>query len=312
MPLNDVKISIIVPIYNVEKELERCVQSIIGQTYDNIEILLVDDESPDNCPAICDEFAKKDERVHVIHKINGGLSDARNAGLMESTGDYILYVDSDDYIDLDTCERFVEVLKLSDTIDIIVGGAIVHKKDSSKLMVHDSIQSGKIYSANTFVKKAIASLEWHAPAWLNLYRRKFLIDNNLLYKKGIYFEDVEMLPRVFLKAEKIACMEGTFYHYVIRENSIMTTKNDQKKKADVIYIHNEWKKLIDEEKDKSLQKMLYGMLLKLYLYECRKYKISGWQISGMNILFAVQYGLNIKEKVKGVVFGLFPKLYLKL
>lgn len=312
MKLNDIKISIIVPIYNVEKELERCVQSIIGQTYNNIEILLVDDGSPDNCPAMCDEFAKKDERVRVIHKINGGLSDARNAGLMVATGEYILYVDSDDYIDLDTCERFVEVLKLSDAIDIIAGGAIVHKTNSTKLMVHESTPPGKVYSASTFVKSAIASLEWHAPAWLNLYRREFLIDNNLLYKKGIYFEDVEMLPRVFLKAEKIACMEGTFYHYVIRDNSIMTTKNDQKKKADVIYIHNEWKKLIDEEKDKALRKMLYGMLLKLYLYECRKYKILDWQISGMNIRFAVQYGLNIKEKIKGVVFGLFPKLYVKL
>ena len=93
------KISIIVPIYNVEKYLERCVDSLVNQTYENIEIILVDDGSPDYCPQLCDEYAKKDSRIVVIHKKNGGLSDARNYGLCKASGEYILYVDSDDYIE---------------------------------------------------------------------------------------------------------------------------------------------------------------------------------------------------------------------
>ena len=91
-------ISIIVPIYNVEKYLQECIESLLKQTYKNIEIILVDDGSPDNCPQICDEFLKKDKRIKVFHKVNGGLSDARNYGLERATGNYICFVDSDDFV----------------------------------------------------------------------------------------------------------------------------------------------------------------------------------------------------------------------
>ena len=97
----EIKISIIVPVYKVEHELDRCVKSLLGQTYKNIEIILVDDGSPDCCPKMCDEFARKDNRVKVVHKRNGGLSDARNAGLKVASGEYVLYVDSYDYIEID-------------------------------------------------------------------------------------------------------------------------------------------------------------------------------------------------------------------
>src|SRR5699024_8305216 len=101
------KISIIVPVYKVENELDRCVQSLMKQTYKNIEIILVDDGSPDQCPKLCEQYAKEDERIRVIHKKNGGLSDARNAGLNLARGEYVLYVDSDDYIEVDSCERLI-------------------------------------------------------------------------------------------------------------------------------------------------------------------------------------------------------------
>ena len=96
---NNPKISVIVPVYKVEKYLDRCVESIVNQTYKNLEIILVDDGSPDNCPVMCDEWAEKDERIRVIHKENGGLADARNAGMNIATGDYIGFVDSDDWIE---------------------------------------------------------------------------------------------------------------------------------------------------------------------------------------------------------------------
>ena len=96
---NNPKISVIVPVYKVEKYLDKCVESIVNQTYKNLEIILVDDGSPDNCPAMCDEWAEKDERIRVIHKENGGLADARNAGMDIATGDYIGFVDSDDWIE---------------------------------------------------------------------------------------------------------------------------------------------------------------------------------------------------------------------
>ena len=101
------KISIIVPVYNVEKYIFECVDSLINQTYKNLEIILVDDSSPDNCPQICDEYAQKDDRIKVIHKPNGGLSDARNAGIESATGEYLMFVDSDDYIALDMIEQLI-------------------------------------------------------------------------------------------------------------------------------------------------------------------------------------------------------------
>ena len=99
-------ISVVVPIYNVENYIKKCVDSILSQTYKNLEIILVDDGSPDNCPQICDEYAQKDNRIKVIHKENGGLSDARNAGIDISKGKFITFIDSDDYIEKD----YVEVL----------------------------------------------------------------------------------------------------------------------------------------------------------------------------------------------------------
>ena len=112
------KISVIVPVYKVEKYLKRCVESIVQQTYQNIEIILVDDGSPDRCPEMCDEYARRDARIKVIHKSNGGLSDARNVGLRIATGEFILYVDSDDYIELDACERLLKGMKKG--VDLVV------------------------------------------------------------------------------------------------------------------------------------------------------------------------------------------------
>lgn len=98
------KVSVIVPVYNVEKYLDRCVNSLVNQTLNDIEIIFVDDGSPDGCPAMCDEYARKDGRVHVIHKMNGGLSSARNDGLKHVTAEYYMFVDSDDWLDIETCK----------------------------------------------------------------------------------------------------------------------------------------------------------------------------------------------------------------
>ena len=219
-------------------------QSLLKQTYKNLEIILVDDGSPDRCPILCDQYAMEDERIRVIHKKNGGLSDARNAGLNLATGEYVLYVDSDDYIELDSCERLISATS-DGQVDIVVGNAIMEKPDGNEKMIHSATPAGFIYSAKDFVEKAVCESQWYAPAWLNMYRRKFLLDNELYFKKGIYFEDVQMLPRVFLPAKKITCIDETFYHYIIRENSIMTSQRDEKKKNDSVKNLKEWKNQFD-------------------------------------------------------------------
>ena len=306
------KISIIVPVYKVENELDRCVQSLMKQTYKNIEIILVDDGSPDQCPKLCEQYAKEDERIHVIHKKNGGLSDARNVGLKSATGEYVLYIDSDDYIDLDSCERFLKATE-QQNVDIVVGSAVMEKSDgSSEQMLHTATPAGIIYDASEFIEKSIKAYQWYAPACFNMYRRNFLLQNELFFKVGIYFEDMQMLPRVFLAAKKIACIDGVFYHYVVRENSIMTAPKDEKKRKNAIQNLREWKTQFNRVKDMELQKCLYGMLLKCYLHECRMYGITTWEIEGLNLNFALRNALDIKEKCKVLFFALFPRCYIRL
>lgn len=305
------KISIVVPVYKVEKELDRCMQSLLKQTYQNIEILLVDDGSPDHCPEMCDAYGIRDPRVKVIHKKNGGLSEARNAGLQQAEGDYILYVDSDDYIDLDSCERFLQVIEGKD-VDIVAGGAVKESSDGIETMLHTATPTGKIYSSKDFIEKSIRAYQWYAPAPFNIYKRDFLIKNGLYFKVGRYFEDMEMLPRVFLAADQIGCIDGVFYHYVVREDSIMTSEKNPKKEDDSIQNLTEWKVQFDGIQDKELKKYLHGMLLKCYLHECRVYGIKEWRIKGMGIRFSLMFGLDIKEKIKGVIFSLFPRKYVEL
>ena len=304
------KVSIIVPVYKVERELDRCVQSLFKQTYKNLEIILVDDGSPDKCPELCENYAEMDKRVKVIHKENGGLSDARNAGLKQATGEYILYVDSDDYIDLDTRERFIKAAG-NQKIDIIVGNAIMENPDGKELMIHSATPSGITYTAKQFIMSAVKAYQWYAPAWLNMYRRDFLLDNQLYFKKGIYFEDVQMLPRVFLRAKKITCIDGTFYHYIIRENSIMTSQKDEKKKNDSIQNLKEWKEQFDLVDDVDLKKCLYGMLVKMYIHECRQYGITTKEIEGMDARFILRNSLNYRERLKATMWLCFPMLLIK-
>lgn len=305
------KISIIVPVYNVQKELNRCVKSLINQSYRNIEIILVDDGSTDESSKICDDWVKQDDRIAVIHKQNGGLSDARNVGLKKAMGDYVLYIDSDDYIELDACENFIKAA-LEEEVDIIVGNAIIEKPNESTILGHYATPCGTIYDPSTFIKKAIKAGEWYAPAWLNMYRREYLLVNNLFFKQNRYFEDTQILPKVFLSAKKITCIDKVFYHYVIRENSIMTSSRNEKKVYDAIQNLREWKCYFDDVQDKELQKYLYGMLTKMYLYECRQSNITKWEIEGIDFGFAFKYALNLKEKLKTIFFELFPRKYVEV
>ena len=305
------KISIIVPVYKVESELDRCVQSLMKQTYKNIEIILVDDGSPDQCPKLCEQYAKEDERIRVIHKKNGGLSDARNAGLNLARGEYVLYVDSDDYIEVDSCERLINATS-EEQVDIVVGNAIMEKSNSYEKMIHSATPAGEIYSAKDFIEKAVRASQWYAPSWLNMYRRDFLLQNKLFFKVGIYFEDMQMLPRVFLRAKKVACIDGVFYHYIVRENSIMTSEKDEKKKKDSIQNLKEWKSQFDQIQDEELQKCLYGMLLKCYLHECRLYDITTWELEGVGFRFALKYALGLKSILKIIFFGIAPTVYIKI
>lgn len=210
-------ISIIVPIYKVENFLNRCIESIVSQTYDNIEIILVDDGSPDNCPIICDEWAKKDGRVKVIHKKNGGLSDARNAGIDNASGEYVLFVDADDSIDVSLCEKVMTFMRPE--IDIVSFGYRRVYDDCGDPATGD--MTFELYDNEEAFRRYINRTPFTHMAWDKLYRRTLF--EGVRFIKGRLAEDMAMTYLLFAKARKVGHLNYSLYLYYIRENSIMGT-----------------------------------------------------------------------------------------
>lgn len=220
-------VSVIVPVYKVEKYLEKCVASIISQTYKNLEIILVDDGSPDNCPNMCDEFAKKDKRIKVIHKENGGLSDARNAGLDIMTGDFVCFVDSDDWVESTYVETMlVEQQKIN--ADVVACGINLVDEESGEVGIYYKLDKTTTFESSEIIEKyyngnGIIS----GVAWNKLYKKQ--IFENLRYPKGIVFEDVAIILNVLFQCNKIVILEDTLYNYLDRSGSIMKSAwNHQK------------------------------------------------------------------------------------
>lgn len=308
-----VKISIIVPIYNVEKYLKKCVESLINQTYKNIEIILVDDESPDNCPILCEEYKKKDNRIKVIHKKNGGLSDARNKGLEEATGEYILFVDSDDYIELDTCMKFISIL-CGRNVDIAVGNAVKVINNKREFIKHTS-KNSKIISGKEYLKEELLNNSMQMMVWLNLYKRDFLLENNFIFKKGLLHEDEEFTPRVFLKAEKILPTDIIFYNYIIRENSITTKRNQIKNLRHIYKICQNLDLIYSGLEDIQLKKLLkndlfdkyLGKLQEIYLNDDKKIK----EIS-IDKKFLKDKAYSLKNKIRLFLLLLNTLLYFSI
>lgn len=226
--MSDYLVSIIVPVYNVEKYLNRCVNSLINQTYKNLEIILVDDGSPDNSPIICDNYAAKDSRIKVIHKKNGGLSDARNAGIEASTGDYLVFIDSDDYAEINMIEETLSRLVAS-YADVCIWGYYADFVDAD-----EKLQKTRITRLinETYTKSNIATLKVDSKivgllgyAWNKMYRTTLIKDNNFRFTKGLSLvEDIVFNSIVLSKADKVEFIEDSYVHYVQRPRETLGSK----------------------------------------------------------------------------------------
>lgn len=222
-------ISIIVPIYKVEPYLRRCLDSIVNQTYTNSEIILVDDGSPDNCPQICDEYATKDNRITVLHKENGGLSDARNIGTLNASGDFLYYLDSDDELPLNAIGIMVATLKNHPKAEIIIGK--MHCPQNEALYSEQLFNSTRIFDNNKDVRAHFFSLDNRLPvnACNKLISRKFLLENNLFFKKGIIHEDNLWTFFVVQSAKYVACINQDTYIRHLNPGSITTDSSSEKR-----------------------------------------------------------------------------------
>ena len=212
------KLTIIIPVYKVEATLERCIESVAHQDFEDYELILVDDGSPDNCPAICDKWAIKDQRIQVIHKANGGLSDARNAGLDIAQGDYVTFVDSDDFIDAHTYAPLMSYLENHPETDIL---------EYPAYLFYGSEQQNELKFPNETVYHDMEDYWYqekayqHSYAWNKLYR-KSLVDE-ARFPTGVVFEDICTLYKLLEKTQVLATINEGHYYYCFNPKGITAT-----------------------------------------------------------------------------------------
>ena len=212
-------VSIVVPVYNVEKELDRCVGSLIDQTLERIEIILVDDGSTDNSGLICDEWLCKDARIKVVHKPNGGLSSARNAGLSMSSCDYVGFIDSDDYVDREMFETLFRAIKRTGK-DIASCGRYVHMGSFVKLDFVPPCE--KIYDAEAAMGEVLLGNDIDVSACDKLYRKSLF--ERIKYPEGRISEDAAVILQIIDSSNGVVCVDQPFYHYCYRDSSISKSR----------------------------------------------------------------------------------------
>lgn len=259
--------SVIVPVYKVEEYLKSCVDSLLAQSteVESMEILLVDDGSPDRCGEVCDQLAENHEEIRVFHKKNGGLSSARNRGMQEAKGKYIVFVDSDDTLETGALGKIQKALDQYSEADAIFYNGLEDdgtSRDSMRRMEDDHVrifENGKDFLLNKYRDNNL-----NVEAWLYAYRKAFLEKNQLTFEEGILHEDVEFTPCALMKCGKIIQLPDRLYHYMVRENSISTQKNKEKNIRDLFETLRKLDQMADEQ-ESELRKWMKNGILNSYL-----------------------------------------------
>lgn len=219
-------ISIIVPVYNAEKDIGKCVDSIISQTYENWELWLIDDGSSDNSPLLCDEFASCDERIKVVHKKNGGVSSARNIGIKEAEGDYILFADSDDYLEPDALEKLIKEAK-REKADVVICGFCYRIIDNGGCIRNVPC---RYFAGNNreLLNQCFTEMFWKDlfnPPWNKLIKRKVIEQSRVRFNEEIsILEDLSFSLQILGACEKIVVLQDTLYNYVFKSQDNLVNK----------------------------------------------------------------------------------------
>lgn len=231
-------VSVIIPVYNVEKYLDRCVQSVVNQTYKNLEIILVDDGSPDNCPEMCERWAQGDSRIKVVHKQNAGLGMARNSGLDSATGEYVCFFDSDDYVDVSTVEKCITAM-LRDNSDVAVFGCVNDygdRKIPQKLDVKKFLFEGKSVQDELIPSLLTYGMGFGVSCCMKMFRCKAINDNSLRFKseREIISEDTLFILELFPKIRAVSIIAENLYFYYKNEASLTNQyREDRQIKNDI-------------------------------------------------------------------------------
>ena len=295
-------ISVIIPCYKVEDYIEKCVDSVLNQSYKKLEIILVDDGSPDKVPKLCDGYAKKDERVKVIHKKNGGLSSARNAGLEIATGDYISFIDSDDYINKEYYELMVKSV-LDNKSDISIADINV------VFNTHDELSKCYVDKFNVL---NVINTPYAAAAWNKLYKKEIF---EYRYQEGKINEDIAVTIPLLVN-NKISYAKGALYNYVQRDNSIQN-KEFKDNRFDIIDGVDLALERIEGIKDYETieSSLVFNQIITLFLYVIPKITDKNKRLKVLYKYYELtkKYGLyNNEELIKFISNqGSIHKVYYK-
>lgn len=241
-------VSVIVPVYNVEQYLDKCISSIVNQTYKNLEIILVDDGSPDNCPAMCDEWAEKDSRIRVIHKVHSDAGITRNAGIEIANGDYICFCDSDDYIASDTIEKCINKVSKTNAEAVLYGLVSVDKNGKTLNLVNFNIDSF-YFEGNQVTEQLLPELISHNfqkgeghnflfSACLGLFSFKVIKENNIRFpaEKEIISEDSYFLLQLYSKLQSVVLIPEALYFHFVNTSSLSLTYNADRQERNNLFL----------------------------------------------------------------------------
>lgn len=305
--MNDI-ISIVVPVYNVKDYIDRCLNSLVLQTYNDIEIILIDDGSTDGSSSKCDEWAKKDSRIKVIHKSNGGVSSARNIGIKESTGKYILFFDSDDWVEELTCETLVEYV--SSESMVLFDAYFVEKERTYKKFNYDWNEKN---DSNDIKRSFVHGLLGWTNCWNKLFISEIIKKNNLLFDENLKIGEDYLFTYEYLKhiTNVKYCNEALYYYDLTRDSSAMNTKSEALLKK---WIATEMILKEEFENVDIYESILKKLLDELFITACQAIKTNREDIYNVIVkkirIYFKKYEIRKKLKHKNMLFlYLFPNIF---
>ena len=256
--VNNPLISIVIPVYNVEKYLEKCLKSVLSQNFTDYEIILVNDGSTDTSLEICKSFANSDNRIILIDKENGGLSDARNQGIIESKGKYIMFLDSDDYWnEFDALDNLV--IEMESNSDVVLYKYQEYFFEYKKLVKKKTLDyniKALNQDKNIIIDKIFRDGNFPGSAWRVAIKRSFVLENKLFFTKGIKSEDIDWIINVFIHLKSISAVDDDFYIYLKNRPGSITNTANFKSFKDLYYSINKWRSILEEIKEPFSQDLL--------------------------------------------------------
>lgn len=267
-------LSVIIPVYKVEDYLNKCVDSVLNQAFDNIEVVLINDGSPDGCPAICDEYARTDQRVKVVHQENIGLSASRNTGINESRGEYLLFLDSDDYWEGSDCLQNLVLRIAANNPDLILYG--VKDKDyftNERRVIRTGYNVNELrLNREEAIKSLFKTRLFPRAVWSLAIKREFVIQNQLYFVNGIRAEDIDWLINVFMHAVSFDAVQDPFYIYVVNRPGAITSTSYADRVNFILYSVRKWMPVLESDLNPVNQLLLSYLAIQYiisYLYFAR-------------------------------------------